>query len=141
MFEYYVVKGLAEFMINTEGGGLWVAEVNGEVVGSIAITKSNDTLAQLRWFVLDERYQGMGIGKRLMETAINFCKEQNYKSVFLWTVSILETARYLYQKYHFTLTEEKINDDQWAGRTIVEERWDLDLTKEAKKIKGNKFCL
>jgi DNA-binding MarR family transcriptional regulator/GNAT superfamily N-acetyltransferase len=128
MFEYYVMKGLAEFMMNSDGGELWVAEVNGKIVGSIAITKSNDTVAQLRWFILDENYQGLGIGKKLMETAINFCHNQGYQYVFLWTVSILETARYLYNKYNFTLTEEKSNDE-WTGTQLVEERWDLDLTK------------
>jgi DNA-binding MarR family transcriptional regulator/GNAT superfamily N-acetyltransferase len=128
MFEYYVMKGLAEFMMNSDGGELWVAEVNGKIVGSIAITKSNDTVAQLRWFILDENYQGLGIGKKLMETAINFCHNQGYQYVFLWTVSILETARYLYNKYNFSLTEEKSNDE-WTGTQLVEERWDLDLTK------------
>lgn len=128
MFEYYVLKGLAEFMINSDGGELWIAEVNGKIVGSIAITKLNDSVAQLRWFVLDENYQGIGIGKKLMETAINFCQNNGYQHVFLWTVSILETARYLYKKYNFTLTEEKSNDE-WTGSKLIEERWDLDLSK------------
>ncbi|MEH7419445.1 helix-turn-helix domain-containing GNAT family N-acetyltransferase [Neobacillus drentensis] len=129
MFEYYVMKGLTEFMLNTDGGELWIAEVDGKIVGSIAITKSNDLAAQLRWFVLDENYHGMGIGKKLMETAIDFCKKQRYKHVYLWTVSILETARYLYRKYNFTLTEEKQNYE-WTGSKLVEERWDLELSDE-----------
>jgi DNA-binding MarR family transcriptional regulator/N-acetylglutamate synthase-like GNAT family acetyltransferase len=127
MFEYYVMKGLTEFMINTDGGELWVAEVNGEIAGSIAITKSTDTVAQLRWFVLNDKVQGLGIGKSLMEKAIHFCKEKNYGHLFLWTVSTLNAARHLYQKYHFTLTEEKPNDE-WTGTTLIEERWDLDLS-------------
>ncbi|WP_257351521.1 GNAT family N-acetyltransferase [Pseudalkalibacillus decolorationis] len=129
MFKYYVMKGLTEFMINSDGGDLWIAEVNGGIVGSIAITRSNETVAQLRWFVLDEGYQGLGIGKKLMESAINFCKKQNYQHIFLWTVSILEAARNLYQKYNFTLTEEKPNKE-WTGTKLMEERWDLDLSNE-----------
>jgi DNA-binding MarR family transcriptional regulator/ribosomal protein S18 acetylase RimI-like enzyme len=125
-FEYYVMKGLTEFMINTDGGELWVAEADNKIVGSIAITKSSDTIAQLRWFVLDEDYQGMGIGKKLMETALNFCKEKNYQHVFLWTVSTLNTARYLYQKYNFRKTEEKPNEE-WTGTKLIEERWDLEI--------------
>ncbi|KAA0566738.1 MarR family transcriptional regulator [Bacillus sp. CH30_1T] len=128
MFEYYVMKGLTEFMMNTDGGELWVAEVDSEIVGSIAITKSSDTVTQLRWFVLDENYQGMGIGKQLMETSLNFCKENRYEHVFLWTVSTLTTARHLYQKYQFKLTEEKPNEE-WTGTTLMEERWDLDLSE------------
>lgn len=127
MFEYYVMKGLTEFMLNTEGGELWVAEVNGEIVGSIAITKSTDTVAQLRWFVLNENFQGIGLGKKLMETALNFCTERDYHHVFLWTVSTLNAARHLYQKYQFKLTEEKPNEE-WTGANLIEERWDLILS-------------
>lgn len=129
MFEYYVMKGLTEFIINTDGGELWIAEVDGEIVGSIAITKSSDTVAQLRWSVLDNNYQGMDIGNKLMETAINFCKKQDYQRIFLWTVNILGAARHLYQKYNFKLAEEKPNED-WTETLIMEERWDLDLSDE-----------
>jgi DNA-binding MarR family transcriptional regulator/N-acetylglutamate synthase-like GNAT family acetyltransferase len=131
MFEYYVMKGLTEFMINTDGGELWVAQVDGEIVGSIAITKSSDTVAQLRWFVLEENHQGIGIGKKLMETAIDFCRKQNYQHVFLWTVSILDTARYLYKKYNFKLAEEKPNEE-WTEAKLMEERWELNLSAEKK---------
>jgi GNAT superfamily N-acetyltransferase len=126
MFEYYVMKSLTEFIIDRDGGELWIAEVDGKMVGSIAITKSSDHMAQLRWFILDENYHGRGIGKKLMETAIQFCDAQGYIHVFLWTVSILERARSLYQKYGFRVTEEKPNDE-WTGSILTEERWDLDL--------------
>jgi DNA-binding MarR family transcriptional regulator/N-acetylglutamate synthase-like GNAT family acetyltransferase len=126
MFEYYVLMGLAEFLLNPTGGELWIAEVDGKIAGSIAITKFNDTIAQLRWFIIDENYQGRGIGKKLMEVALGFCREQNYHHVFLWTVSILEAARHLYKKFNFILTEEKPNDE-WTEKEIIEERWDLDL--------------
>jgi DNA-binding MarR family transcriptional regulator/GNAT superfamily N-acetyltransferase len=135
MFEYYVMKGLTEFMINKDGGELWIAEVDGKMVGSIAITRSDDNVAQLRWFILDENYHGVGIGKKLMEVAIDFCKKHGYTHVFLWTVSILVTARYLYQKYNFKLTEEKRNYE-WTGSKLVEERWDLDLSDKANNIKS-----
>ena len=131
MFEYYVMKGLTEFMINSDGGELWIAEVDGKMAESIA----NDKVAQLRWFILDENYHGMGIGKKLMDTAIDFCDKQGYKHVFLWTVSILETARYLYQKYNFRITEEKQNDE-WTGSKLVEERWDLELSNKVTEKKG-----
>jgi DNA-binding MarR family transcriptional regulator/N-acetylglutamate synthase-like GNAT family acetyltransferase len=128
-FEYYVMKGLTEFLENSEGGDLWVAEVNGEIAGSIAITQSSEQIAQLRWFVVDENYQGLGIGKKLMDTAIAFCRKRGYQHVFLWTVSILDTARHLYQKYNFKLTEEKPNET-WTGTKLIKERWDLTLTDE-----------
>ncbi|MFD2370232.1 GNAT family N-acetyltransferase [Brevibacillus sp. GCM10020057] len=130
IFEYYVMKGLADFLYNTAGGEVWVAERNGEIIGSIAITKASDTEAQLRWFILDERHQGMGIGKKLMETALHFCRERGYQHVFLWTVATLEAARHLYRKYNFRLTEEKPNEE-WGGTRVIEERWELDLSRKS----------
>lgn len=129
MFEYYVMKGLTDFIIDQEGGELWIAEVNGENVGSIAITKSSDAQAQIRWFIIDEKYQGLGIGKKLINTAIAFCKAQNYQHIFLWTISILKEARYLYEKFNFTITEEKPNDE-WTVTKLIEERWDLNLSNK-----------
>ena len=122
------MKGLADFMLDHEGGQLWVAEINGKAAGSIAITKTNESVAQLRWFVLDEAYHGLGVGNQLMETALDFCRQQGYQQVYLWTVSVLEAARHLYGKYGFSLTEEKPNVE-WTESTLIEERWDLNLQK------------
>ncbi|MEH6942786.1 GNAT family N-acetyltransferase, partial [Bacillus sp. JJ722] len=79
-----------------------------------------------------EKYQGLGIGKELINTAIAFCKAQNYQHIFLWTISILESARHLYRKFNFTKTEEKPNEE-WAVTKLIEERWDLNLFNKKQK--------
>ena len=124
VFEYYVIKGITEFLHNPSGSNLWMAEAEGRAVGSIAIVKTQEA-AQLRWFLVDKEYQGIGIGRKLMNTALNFCKDQGYNRVFLWTGSILKVARYLYKDFGFSLTEENTNTD-WADYTITEERWELN---------------
>ncbi|MDI2588613.1 helix-turn-helix domain-containing GNAT family N-acetyltransferase [Psychrobacillus sp. NEAU-3TGS] len=129
IFEYYVMKGLTEFVYDSSGGELWIAEVNGERAGSIAIVQDDANAAQIRWFILDNHYQGLGIGTKLFETAFNFCKEQNYKHIYLWTISMLNAARHLYAKYGFTLKEEKENS-VWCGERLIEERWDIELSDE-----------
>ena len=63
IFEYYVMKGLTEFMHAPEGGELWIAEVNGVAAGAVAIVKTQSGDAQLRWFIVDEGLQGTGIGR------------------------------------------------------------------------------
>ncbi|MCP2034654.1 DNA-binding MarR family transcriptional regulator/GNAT superfamily N-acetyltransferase [Planomicrobium sp. HSC-17F08] len=126
LFEYYVMKGLSEFLMDRQGGELWIAEVDGEIAGSIAIARVDGHTAQLRWFVLDDRFQGQGISKSLMDTALAFCQAQNYRHIFLWTVHILEAARHLYSKYGFECTEQKPNAE-WTSQELIEERWDLEL--------------
>lgn len=126
-FGDYVEKYINEFNKSFDDAkeNMWVAEENGEFVGVIAVVHADDRNAQLRWFVIEPKFRGGGLGRRLMQTAINFCRLKNYRHVFLWTVSTLEAARYLYRNYGFILNETKANNT-W-GKHLTEERWELDL--------------
>lgn len=124
--EYYFIKYLADFVGDPTGGRLWIAEADGQTVGSIAIVRVDDSTAQLRWFLVDERYQGKGIGGRLIQTALDFCKEKDYTHVFLWTFKGLDQARTLYDKVGFALTEEKSNHE-WSSIEIIEQKMELTL--------------
>ena len=126
IFEHYVLTSMAEFTGSSKGSQLWVALDNDEIVGSIAIMRTGEHTAQLRWFLTNTDYQGKGIGKKLMDTAMQFCREQEYTHVFLWTIQMLDAARHLYEKYGFKLTEKKPNAE-WTGELLTEERWDLLL--------------
>lgn len=105
---------------------IWIAESDGRPVGVIAAVKVDTSSAQLRWFLIEPEMRGKGLGNTLMKTAIDFCKEKNYKHILLWTVNVLETARHLYKSYGFNLTES-IDNNTWTNHLIKEERWDLYL--------------
>lgn len=125
-FEYYLLAGMVQYLHELEGQGeVWVADREGAVVGSIAVVDAAHDLGQLRWFLIEPGYRGIGLGKRLMETALGYCREKGFKRVFLWTVRELLAARHLYEVYGFDLTETK-SHFLW-GKDIVEERWDLAL--------------
>lgn len=121
--EAYFIRGMAELFDNPEGNQLWVAEKENKIVGCIAIIKKEEHNAQLRWFGVDMAIQGMGIGDKLLQTAIHFCDENNYTDVILWTIDILKPARHLYGKYGFAKTETKPNTE-WADHEILEEKWE-----------------
>ena len=126
--EYYFIKYLAEFVRDPEGGRLWIAEINGTVAGSAAIVRVDDNTAQFRWFLVEKEYRNMGIGSRLMKTALDFCRENKYRDVFLWTFKGVDTARSLYDKVGFFLTEEKPNNE-WSSVVIIEQKMELKLIK------------
>lgn len=107
--EKYFIKGMAELFDSPQESQMWVAEKDGKIVGSIAIIKKGEHAAQLRWFGVGTEIQGRGIGNKLLETAMLFCKERSYTDVILWTISILKSARHLYSKYGFSITETKPN--------------------------------
>lgn len=126
-FESYVGDAVHKFIesYNKDTENIWVAELNGSTAGFIATVKVDDTTAQLRWFLIEPQARGRGLGKKLMQTVVDFCREKGYKQILLWTISNLETARHLYKLFGFTLTQTN-EHDIW-GKHLVEERWDLYL--------------
>lgn len=102
-----------------------ILECNGSPSGCIAITHTEDNVAQLRYFFLEPELRGLGTGTTLLNTALDFCREKNYSHVFLWTVSAQESARLLYKKAGFVITETSKNEN-W-GSPVLEEKWELNL--------------
>ncbi|MDD4362836.1 MAG: GNAT family N-acetyltransferase [Atribacterota bacterium] len=126
-FEAYVAEGLAEFArkYQKKKSKLWIVEKSGTAIGSIAILEKSSKIGQLRWFLVHPDYQGLKIGKSLLEEAIIFSKKVGYKEIFLWTLSNLETAKIIYEKAGFKLKEQK-ESFIW-DRKLVEEFYILEL--------------
>lgn len=125
--ESYFIRGMAELFDHPEGNELWIAEKDHNIAGCIAIIKKGEHDAQLRWFGVDPSIQGMWIGNRLLETAMNFCKKHEYTDIILWTIDILKPARHLYGKYGFRMTETKPNTE-WADHEVLEEKWEYHIS-------------
>jgi GNAT superfamily N-acetyltransferase len=127
-FEAYVAGPLAQFVLSrTDRDRLWLAERDGRVVGCIAIVGTSAEEAQLRWYLVDPSARGLGLGTRLLQEAVAFCRAQGYGSVFLWTVSALTAAARLYRAAGFVRVEEK-PVRRW-GVEVVEEKYVLQISK------------
>ena len=126
-FEGYVAAGLAAFAstFNTDTDRLWIAENAAGIVGTIAIAGRADRTAQLRWFLVQPEARGQGVGRRLMNEALAFCRERAFRGVYLWTISGLPASAHLYRDAGFELREEKTHELWGAVRT--EQRYDLEL--------------
>lgn len=126
-FDAYVGKGMSDFFLSytPQEDGVWIAEQAGQVIGSIMIIKSPKNTAQLRYFIVHPSARGQGIGRRLLEKALNFCRSQGYQSVHLWTVSTLDSAKHLYQSAGFNCTDSR-TQVIW-GKSLTEERYELAL--------------
>ncbi len=126
-FESYVAESLARFALSYDGRKdcLWIAEMDGEIVGSIGIVGESNSEAQLRWFLVHPAMRDRGLGRDLLDRAIRFCRRREFKSVFLWTVSDLKSAAHLYHSAGFHKTQEKTH--RIWGKTLTEERYDRTL--------------
>ncbi|WP_343586165.1 bifunctional helix-turn-helix transcriptional regulator/GNAT family N-acetyltransferase [Flavobacterium sp.] len=126
-FEKYVIKTFYHFLENysPEKDRIWMAEYNSKIVGCIAIVHQPNEEAQLRWFLLDPAFRGLGIGKKLLTDAVDFCTEKKFKNVFLLTTSLQDKALQMYKMMGFELT--KSEEVQEWGKTFYEERYDRKL--------------
>lgn len=124
-FDGYVAKGLAKFVENYNPGKdhMWIAEISGTIIGSVAIVQWEEEIAQLRWLVVEPTERGNGVGKKLLNEAVLFAKQNGYKKIILWTIDFLNAARKLYSNAGFELIE--IKESKVWGKAIVEERWEL----------------
>jgi ribosomal protein S18 acetylase RimI-like enzyme len=95
------------------------------MIGSIGIVPNSNSEAQLRWFLVHPDHRGRGLGRELLNKALQFSRNRGFKSVFLFTVSDLKIAAHLYQWAGFRKTAEKTH--QIWGKTIKEERYELSL--------------
>jgi len=102
-----------------------VAELDGKIVGSIVINGLSDESAQLRWFLVHPDARGRGLGRKLIESAIAFCREHGFQKVTLWTISELKAAAHLYRQSGFTVTREETHEIWGATRT--EQEYELIL--------------
>ncbi len=129
-FELKVAAELTEFLSRSDPkrDGFWTALANGRVEGSVVIDgiHAADEGAHLRWFILSEVVRGRGVGRRLMEEAVGFCREKGYSCIYLWTFEGLDAARHLYEEFGFTLAEQR-EGLQW-GSKVNEQRFVLDRT-------------
>ena len=127
-FETYAVETVAEYLQldRPDRDRVWIAEMDGRMVGCIGILGRENGEAQLRWFLVDPATRGQGLGRRLVSAALDFCRAADYRSVYLWTVNGLEAAAKLYRDAGFQKTETKPEAILW-GVPLTEERYDLSL--------------
>jgi GNAT superfamily N-acetyltransferase len=103
----------------------WIAEKDGEIVGSVFLITHSKTVAQIRLMLVEPKARGLGIGARLVDECILFAREKGYRKITLWTNSILLAARHIYRKAGFRLVHKERHHS--FGHALVGETWDLTL--------------
>ena len=126
-FEALVAEVAARYLKNfdpdREKG--WIAEVDGERVGSVFVVRRSATVAQLRLLILTPGARGRGLGARLTDECIAFARAKGYRKMMLWTQSILLPARAIYRSRGF----EIVKREPYAafGCKLVSEVWERKL--------------
>ncbi|MGE5733661.1 MAG: GNAT family N-acetyltransferase [Acidobacteriota bacterium] len=127
-FEALVAEIVAEFIQNYDPKRerCWMAERDGEIVGSVFLVKKSEAVAKLRLLLVEPSARGLGIGKRLVSECIQFAEQAGYKRMMLWTQSELTAARKIYQEAGFRLVKEEAHQ-RWGRDDLVSETWQLKV--------------
>jgi DNA-binding MarR family transcriptional regulator/ribosomal protein S18 acetylase RimI-like enzyme len=103
----------------------WIAEKDGQIVGSVFLVTESKTIAKLRLLYVEPAARGLGIGSRLVAECVRFAKQANYKKIVLWTQSELDAARHIYKKAGFRVVGKKPHHS--FSKDLVAETWELCL--------------
>jgi GNAT superfamily N-acetyltransferase len=130
-FEARVAADAGDYFRNykQERDAFWAIFEGNQIIGSVAVDgpRRPEQGAQLRWFIVEESAQGRGVGKLLLNNAIQFCRQKGYHRIYLDTFHGLDVARHLYEQAGFRLVEERPGT-QW-GASVMEQRFELELDR------------
>ena len=126
-FEGLVGGICAKFIENfdPERERCWIAEIDASPVGCIMLVKQSAAVAKLRLLLVEPSARGKGVGAKLVSECLSFARAAGYRTVTLWTQSILTAARQLYVNEGFELVKTEPHES--FGAKLVGETWELAL--------------
>ncbi len=114
----FVAETLVEADLNDPTRGMvWFAEDAGVPLGCAAMVNRGDR-GQLRWVVVSPEARGMGLGRTLVDLAMNHAAASGHASVFLETTDGLTASKTLYERLGF-ITVEEAEAPLWHGNGVL----------------------
>ncbi len=128
-FEALVAQAAAAFLKRHDAARerAWIAELDGQFAGSIFVVQDQEqtNTARLRLLMVEPMARGLGIGRLLAQTSIDFATQAGYDKMTLWTNDALIAARTLYEALGFVLVKQE--PTELFGPRGVAQTWERPL--------------
>ena len=100
-YDEEVLSNPEKYIINN-GGYVFFAKLNSQIVGTVALMPIGDEgLFELTKMAVSPKHRGLKIGQQLMQHCIDFAKSIGLPKLILYSNTTLENAIYIYRKYGF----------------------------------------
>ena len=99
------------------GGQIFFAINDGKAIGTAAMVLVEESIFELSKMAVDPNYQGLGIGRRIVDECIKFAKYHKAQEIFLITNDKLLPALELYRSSGFELDENYDDNRYERGNT------------------------
>ena len=127
-FEAMVARIVADYAAAPGGrSGGWIAEHAGDRVGCVMCMPYDESTAQLRVLLVRRSARGLGLGGALVDTCLDFARDQGYRRMRLWTTDVLDAARRIYLDRGFRLVAEDPRRRMF-GADLAGQTYELALT-------------
>ncbi|MEQ1765540.1 MAG: GNAT family N-acetyltransferase [Pyrinomonadaceae bacterium] len=110
-----------------EEGPMWVAEMDGEVVGTVSLTTEPEGL-YVRSMAVSPNAQGRGIGHQLLNAVDEYAESTEFERIFLYTTYFVPGAKEMYAKHGYG----------WVRDTTAEEWYGTPGLEMDKRLEGKK---
>ena len=114
-------------------GPIWVAELDGEAVGTVSVATEPEGLYVRSMAVFPEA-QGRGIGHKLLEAVDEYAAGTDQERIFLYATYFVPGAKEMYEKHGY----ERLRDttaDEWYGTPGLE--MDKRIVRKKQDAVGN----
>ncbi len=147
-FEAMVARITADFIDQYDPAceRCWIAERDGQFLGCVFLVKDRskkpvedssghaadrmapsraEKTARLRLLLVEPSARGLGLGRALVRQCTEFARQVGYERIVLWTNSVLDAARHLYECEGYRLLGEEHHDS--FGKKLTSQDWELML--------------
>lgn len=96
---------------HARNGEFWVVEQESEIAATVAVMTNDKNTAELKSLYVHKEFRQKGLGEKLTNLAIDFCRGKGAKIIILWSDTRFIKAHRLYERLGFEPFDKRELDD------------------------------